>query len=72
MSEAAMNDAAAIIRSAQATMAGAISVLTQATTWSGADSDRFERDWRDQVSTPLLNAAATIDGARFTEIGAGS
>ncbi|BDI21816.1 hypothetical protein [Herbiconiux sp. L3-i23] len=72
MSEASMNSAAAAIRSAQATMAGAISSLTQATTWSGADSDRFERDWRDQVSTPLLNAAATIDGARFTEIGGGS
>jgi indole-3-glycerol phosphate synthase len=72
MSEAAMNNAAASIRSAQATMASAISVLTQATAWSGADSDRFERDWQDQVSTPLLNAAAAIDGASFTEIGGGS
>ncbi len=64
-----MSSAAATIRSAQSTMASAVSALTEQTTWSGADSDRFERDWRDQVSTPLLNAASTIDNAPFTEIG---
>ena len=64
-----MSSAAAAIRSAQSTMASAVSALTEQTTWSGSDSDRFERDWRDQVSTPLLNAASTIDNAPFTEIG---
>jgi hypothetical protein len=66
MSEAAMSDAAAALRSAQAVMASTIGVLTDA--WSGPDSDRFAADWRDQVSSPLLSAAAALEGAAFTEL----
>lgn len=67
MSEWAMGNAAAQLRSAEAAMSNAVASLQSAQTWSGADADRFQRDWDEQVRGKLRDAATRLDVAIFSE-----
>jgi uncharacterized protein YukE len=53
--------AAAEIRSVEAVLAGAIAQLQDANVWSGADAERFQREWNDLVSSRLDAAAHKVD-----------
>jgi len=65
MSEAAMNGAAAQVRTINANLERLVSELVAEGVWSGPDATRFAQDWTDQVSTLLVNAAGTMDGISF-------
>ncbi|NLA65437.1 MAG: hypothetical protein GX862_05830 [Leucobacter sp.] len=53
------------IRAAEATLSRAVQVLRDAGVWSGADADRFEREWNEQVRGQLLRAAGTIESVSY-------
>lgn len=65
MSRWAMGGAASQVRQIDSTMARLVAELTSAGVWSGADSDRFERDWHDRVRPHLLRAAQKMDQVHF-------
>ncbi len=58
-----LSDAAGEIRQAESALNRIISELDQAGVWSGADADRFQRDWSDNVRAKLLGAANSLDAA---------
>lgn len=63
-----MNQAAADVRNYAASMTRAINELDLPSTWSGRDSDRFQREWQDLVHSRLMVAANKLDGISFEEI----
>jgi hypothetical protein len=65
MSRWAMSGAANQVRQLDTNMSRLVSELTAAGVWSGADSDRFERDWYDRVRPHLLRAAQRMDNVHF-------
>jgi hypothetical protein len=68
LSNWAMDQAAAEVRGIAASMTHAINELDLASTWSGRDADRFQRDWHDLVNSRLIAAANKLDGISFEEI----
>ena len=65
MSRWAMSGAASQVRQIDSTMARLVAELTSAGVWTGADADRFERDWHDRVRPHLLKAAQRMDNVQF-------
>lgn len=65
LTRSALRDAATSIRAAEMALGAIVAELVDAGVWSGADADRFQRDWNDQVRAPLLGAAVTLDGVSF-------
>lgn len=63
-----LRQAAQDIRSAEAALAATVQELQHAGVWSGADADRFQRDWNDHVRGRLLGAAVTLDGVAFVTV----
>lgn len=68
LSNWAMNQAAGDIREIAAAMTATMSELQSASTWSGDDAEKFQRDWNDLVNARLLNAANKLDGISFHEL----
>lgn len=64
----ALNSAAAQIRAAEAQLAIIVRELQDAGVWSGADADRFQRDWNDLVRARLVGAAAKLDAVSFVSM----
>ena len=58
--------AIADIRSAESRLASIVAELQQAGVWSGADADRFQREWNDLVRGRLLGAASQLEATRYT------
>lgn len=56
------------IRSAEQVLTSHMSDLHAAGMWSGADSDRFQKDWNDLVRNRLLGAATTLEVASFITV----
>ena len=65
MSRWAMSGAASQVRAIDSAMHGIVAELTSAGVWTGADADRFERDWNDEVRSRLLSAAHKMDTIHF-------
>lgn len=63
----AIQTAADQVRSAAVALAALQAELAAATTWSGPDADRFQRNWHEQVTNPLTFAAATLDAVVFVK-----
>lgn len=61
-----IDSAVADIRAAESRLTGIVAELQQAGVWSGADADRFQRDWNDLVRSRLLSAASQLEGTRYT------
>jgi uncharacterized protein YukE len=68
ISQGQLQQAAAEIRGAEASLAGIVAELRDAGVWSGDDAERFQRDWNDQVRGRLLGAAALLDGVTVTTL----
>lgn len=58
--------AIADIRATESRLAGIVAELRQTGVWSGADADRFQREWNDLVRGRLLSAANQLEGTRYT------
>ena len=63
--QAAIANAAAEVRAADAALASIIAELHRDGVWTGADAERFQQEWRDLVSTRLQSAAGRLDGCDF-------
>lgn len=61
-----INTAIGDIRATEARLAGIVAELRQSGVWSGADADRFQREWNDLVRARLLGAASQLEGTRYT------
>ncbi len=61
----AVQSAAAQIRVAEAQLSAIVRELQDAGVWSGADADRFQRDWQELVRGRLLGAASKLDGVSY-------
>ncbi|WP_167042833.1 hypothetical protein [Salinibacterium sp. ZJ454] len=57
--------AAQDIRTAEVALTRIVQELQDAGVWSGADADRFQREWNDLVRGRLLSAAAKLDAVAF-------
>lgn len=57
--------AASQVRGTSASLSAIVSQLVAAGVWSGADADRFERDWHDLVTTRLYAAAHQMDAVTY-------
>ncbi len=68
LSNWAMAQASAEVRAISAAMATAVAELGHPASWTGADAERFEREWTDLVTNRLLTAANKLDGVTFTEL----
>jgi len=68
LSNGEMQAAAAQVHQISAVMTNAINELGSAHSWSGADSDRFQREWDDLVTSRLTAAANKLDGISFEDI----
>ncbi|WP_166875740.1 hypothetical protein [Salinibacterium sp. ZJ450] len=60
--------AAQDIRTAEVGLTRIVQELQDAGVWSGADADRFQREWNDLVRGRLLSAAAKLDAVSFITI----
>ncbi|MET0990197.1 MAG: hypothetical protein ABWY54_06090 [Glaciihabitans sp.] len=61
LSNIALSSAAAEIRAAEQILTSVVAQLQQAGTWSGADADRFQREWHDLVTSRLQSAAGRVE-----------
>lgn len=68
LSNGAMDAAAADVRALAAAMSQTLAELDLPSNWSGADADRFQREWHELVQSRLLTAANKLDGISFTEL----
>lgn len=68
LSNGAMAQASADIRTLAAAMTAAVNELGHPATWSGEDAERFERDWNELVTARLHTAANKLDGVSFEEV----
>jgi len=68
LSNGEMQAAAAQVHEISAVMTRAITELGSPHSWSGADAERFERDWNDLVTSRLTAAANKLDGISFEDI----
>jgi hypothetical protein len=59
---------AAEIRAAESVLNALIADLQDKNVWSGADADRFQREWHDLVSARLLSAAHRVDTCSLIEM----
>ncbi|MET0989050.1 MAG: hypothetical protein ABWY54_00235 [Glaciihabitans sp.] len=71
LSNGAMNQAAGDIREIAQMMTTVMNELGTPSTWSGDDSEKFQRDWNDLVHARLVTAANKLDGIDFKELVAG-
>ena len=69
--QAAIANAAAEVRAADATLKSIISELHRDGVWTGADAERFQQEWQDLVSSRLQTAADRLDGCDFIEFTVG-
>lgn len=60
--------AAAEIRSAEIILSGVVAQLQDANVWSGADAERFQREWHDLVSSRLHSAANKVDTVTLVQM----
>lgn len=65
LSERRMSEAASQIRGIVSTLNSLVADLQSAGVWSGADADRFNQEWSNQVSSQLQSAAAQLDAIEF-------
>lgn len=56
-----LSSAASEIRAAEASLNAIVAELDEADVWSGADADRFQREWNERVRGRLLGAAVALD-----------
>jgi hypothetical protein len=63
--QAAIANAAADVRAAEATLASIIAELHGDGVWTGADAERFQQEWRELVSSRLQSAAGRLDNCDF-------
>ena len=68
MTQWAMSGAAGQVRSIEANMTSIVGELVSSGVWTGADADRFQRDWNDLVRARLLSAASRMDGIQFEKM----
>jgi uncharacterized protein YukE len=68
LSNGEMQAAAAQVRQISAIMTSAINELGSPHSWSGADAERFQRDWDDLVTSRLTAAGNKLDGISFEDI----
>jgi hypothetical protein len=68
LSNSAMSGAAAEVRTLAAQLTTEVQQLASASSWTGADADRFEREWNDLVVARLHLAANKLDGVSFREL----
>lgn len=67
ISRMSLMSTAAEIRAADAVLRGAVAQLVGANVWSGADADRFQREWDDLVTARLRSAAAKVEGCSLID-----
>ena len=67
-SNAEMAAASAQMRAIAQGIQAALAELDGATGWSGADAERFQREWDDLVCGRLHAAANKLDGISFTDV----
>ena len=60
--------AAAEIRSVEAVLTSVGAQLQDANVWSGADAERFQREWHDLVSSRLHSAASKVDSVTVIQM----
>jgi uncharacterized protein YukE len=58
---------AAEIRAAEGALRSAVAQLVDANVWSGADADRFQREWEDLVTARLRSAASKVEGCSLID-----
>jgi len=63
-----MMAASADVRSLAMAMTREVQELGVPHAWSGADAERFQRDWIDQVQGRLIAAANKLDGIGFEDV----
>jgi uncharacterized protein YukE len=63
--QAAIANAAAEVRAAEATLRSIIAELHRDGVWTGSDAERFQQEWQDLVSSRLQTAAGRLDGCDF-------
>jgi len=68
LSNGAMSAASGQVREIANGMTAMMNDLGTPQGWSGADADRFQRDWNDLVHNRLMAAANKLDGISFEEI----
>jgi uncharacterized protein YukE len=61
ITKATLSQAAADLRSAEAQLSQMTSELQERGVWTGADADRFQREWNDLVRARLHQAAGLLD-----------
>ena len=65
LSQLALSNAVAEIRSAESTLTSIVSQLQAANVWSGDDAARFQSEWNSLVSNRLSSAAGRLDACTF-------
>lgn len=68
ISRVSLQQAAADIRGVEATLTRIVRELHDAGTWSGADAERFQQEWEDQVRARLLGAAGQLDAVALIAV----
>jgi hypothetical protein len=62
-----LSSAAQQLRDVATRMSTTVDELTSANVWSGADADRFAREWEDQVVSRMRSAATHLDNVDVIE-----
>ena len=60
--------AVAQLRSADAQLSRSVAALEAAGIWSGADAQKFQAAWADEVHRPLLVASASLEALHFVAL----
>lgn len=68
MTQWQMTSAANQLRGMATSMQTIVNEMTAPGVWSGADADRFGRDWNDQITQALYRAATRLDSVDFTTL----
>jgi uncharacterized protein YukE len=56
------------LRAAEARLSRTVGTLEIAGVWAGADAQRFQSTWTDEVQRPLLIATAMLDAMEFVPL----
>lgn len=62
ITKSTLTQAAVELRSAEAALSSLTAELQQRGVWSGADAERFQREWNELVRSRLHQAASILDG----------
>lgn len=66
LTKATLSGAAENVRNAHVLLDRIAGQLESHRVWSGDDAEKFRREWADDISHPLVVAAALLEGVSYT------